>query len=546
MKYLQHIIFFIGFLNVCFAQAPVIEWQKRYGGNGYDGLGPPLQTMDGGYLFVGGSTSMASFDKTQDVCSSKDIWLVKTNSIGEMQWQQNIGGNRLDSCTDIKQLPDGGYLVLAQSYSAPTCNNTVSTLPLIQFGGDVLEPFSWLLRLDSLGNILWQRAYEGSPGKMYPQPNGDFYVLGSVFNMPPIPPDDYLGRSDAQMTQEAPVYTMTDIKIFKIDAQGNVLWSKVIIGDSYDGAHKMFFTNDGNMILVGSSTSGIGFDKTEASLMTDIWVFKINASGTILWQKTLGGNATEGLIDCKLDSDQNIRLTIQSNSGISGNRTVPLLSNYPDSDVWRVLMSSNDGEILSQDSFAFIQTPGLPQSRYLYEMPDFSGYYAMCTKTLSEDDTDIYISQLDLNGNIVWERTFGGDGRDGGFLLPNGNDGFFVCGSSNSGISGDKTSTAHDEYGDAWIIKLRPATLGSNVISTFSTALISPNPTTGFVNIKFGRYYDRINVSITNVLGQVIQNETITNANNYNYTIIDAIGLYFVKIQDATNGGEKVFKIIKN
>lgn len=546
MKHLLYIIFFIGFSCLCVAQAPIIDWQKRYGGNGKDGLGHPIKTLDGGYLFVGGSQSMTSFEKTQDVCNSEDIWLVKTNSIGEMQWQQNIGGNRSDELADIKQLPDGGYLLLVASTSAPTCNNTVSTLPLIQFGGVVFEPFTWLLRLDSLGNILWQKAYEGSPGKMYQQPNGDFYVLASLFNMPPIPPDDFLGRPAQQSTQAEPVYTMTDIKIFKIDAQGNLLWSKVIVGDSYDGAHKLFFTNDGNMILVASSISGIGFDKTDASLMTDIWVLKLSTSGTILWQKTLGGNATEGLIDCKLDSNQNIRLTIGSNSGISGNRTVPLLSSTTNGDIWRVLMSGNDGEILSQDSFALIQTPGLPQNRFLYEKPDFSGYYAMCAKTLSEDDTDIYVSELDLSGNIVWERTFGGNGHDGGFLRPNGNDGFFVCGSSNSGISGDKTSTAHDEYGDAWIIKLRSGTLGINNNNTFNAASISPNPTTGAVTIKFGQYCDRVNVSINNVLGQVIQNETITNSDNYNCIITDAIGLYFVKIRDDVSGGEKVFKIIKN
>ena len=126
-----------------------IEWQKTYGGSSDDGIGAVLSTIDGGIIFSGYSES-----KDGDVSVNRgydDAWIVKLNSTGGIEWQKTYGGSNKDAAIGIINTSDGGYIIGAYSYS----NDYNIT-------GNHGSSDYWLLKLDSIGQMQWQKNYGGS------------------------------------------------------------------------------------------------------------------------------------------------------------------------------------------------------------------------------------------------------------------------------------------------------------------------------------------------------------------------------------------------
>src|ERR1041385_6204705 len=119
-------------LNV-FSQAPAIQWQKTIGGSGDDEPYCILPTATGGYVIGGSSASNISGNKTENSCnSSADFWIVKTNTAGNIQWQNTLGGDGYDGLRSMKQTADGGYILAGNSVSNISCDkkeNCMSNLP---------------------------------------------------------------------------------------------------------------------------------------------------------------------------------------------------------------------------------------------------------------------------------------------------------------------------------------------------------------------------------------------------------------------------------
>jgi predicted secreted protein len=138
-----------------------IVWQKAYGGEMTDYSGTAEQTKDGGYIVVGTSSSFGD---------SKDIWILKLDSHGNIEWDKTYGDGADESDyfrhIPIKQTSDGGYIVAGSSRS---------------FGAKG-EDF-WILRLDKVGNIIWQKIF-GTDGEQFPTsiaqlPDGTYRVTGT-------------------------------------------------------------------------------------------------------------------------------------------------------------------------------------------------------------------------------------------------------------------------------------------------------------------------------------------------------------------------------
>ncbi|HYV94315.1 MAG TPA: T9SS type A sorting domain-containing protein [Chitinophagales bacterium] len=133
------------------------EWDKDFGGTSADLLYSLCQTFDGGYILGGISSSDSSGDKTQsiwDTCANciyqGDFWIVKTDSLGNKQWDKDFGGvNDEDEFGYIYQTFDHGYLIGGTSYSDSSGNKTENNLGLEQ---------SWIIKTDSLGNFKWDKT----------------------------------------------------------------------------------------------------------------------------------------------------------------------------------------------------------------------------------------------------------------------------------------------------------------------------------------------------------------------------------------------------
>ncbi|MBK7969235.1 MAG: hypothetical protein IPK08_10040 [Bacteroidetes bacterium] len=88
-----------------------IQWQNTIGGYDYDYLYSIKQTSDNGYILGGYSQSDSSADKTENNIGGWDYWIIKTDSVGNIQWQNTIGGSDNDWLKSIIQTSDGDYLL---------------------------------------------------------------------------------------------------------------------------------------------------------------------------------------------------------------------------------------------------------------------------------------------------------------------------------------------------------------------------------------------------------------------------------------------------
>src|SRR5690554_2509108 len=145
-----------------FSQDPSIIWQKTIGGS-LDDTGNAFElTSDGGYILGGFSSSNISGEKTENSNGQIDLWLVKIDASGNIMWQNTIGGSGDDFLISIKQTSDGGYIVGASSDSNISGDKTENSRGGLDY---------WILKLDSSGNIVWQKTYGGA------QPEFETYVV---------------------------------------------------------------------------------------------------------------------------------------------------------------------------------------------------------------------------------------------------------------------------------------------------------------------------------------------------------------------------------
>ncbi|MFN0173996.1 MAG: T9SS type A sorting domain-containing protein [Saprospiraceae bacterium] len=281
-----------------------ILWQNTIGGIGLDRLESIQQTLDGGYILGGYSTSNISGDKTENSQGYEDYWVVKLDALGGIQWQNSIGGSNGDQLIDLQQTSDGGYILGGHSQSNISGDKTENGLGEDDF---------WVVKLDATGTIQWQNTISGNKSdRLYSiqQTVDGGYILGgaSLSNISSDKTENCLGGND--------------FWVVKLDATGFIQWQNTIGGTLFDTMLSVQQTADGGYILGGFSYSNISGDKTENCLgHPDYWVVKLGATGTIEWQNTIGGNDEDYLQHLQQTADGGYILGGYSYSNISGDKT---------------------------------------------------------------------------------------------------------------------------------------------------------------------------------------------------------------------------------
>lgn len=238
-----------------------------------------------------------------------------------------------------------------------------------------------------------------------------------------------------------------------------IQWDKTIGGSDLDNLTSIKQTTDGGYILGGRSNSGISGDKTQANWGTsstmDYWVVKTDATGNKFWDKTFGGSDTDELHSLIQTQDGGYLLGGWTLSGISGNKSSALVGmmNY-----WVVKLDANGNKIWDKTiggNYTDRLTNLLQMQDGSYVLGGYSSSGIAGNKTqASKGLDDFWIVKLDVNGNIIWDKTLGGNGYDELYsLMPTSDGGFIAGGRSNSGLSGDKSLASFGSY-DYWVIKL--------------------------------------------------------------------------------------------
>ena len=125
------------------AQAPEIDWDKSYSSFGY--YGNIIQTNDSGFISIGHT-------------GFGDILLIKTDPYGVLQWQKILGGSEMEVVGSVIQCSDGGYIILCSTSSD---DGDVSGWH-IGYDDGYSTFDAWIVKLDSIGNIEWQKCYGGN------------------------------------------------------------------------------------------------------------------------------------------------------------------------------------------------------------------------------------------------------------------------------------------------------------------------------------------------------------------------------------------------
>jgi hypothetical protein len=218
-------------------------WDKTYGGT-YNEYGTCVQQItDGGYIITGYQD-----DHTHD---NDDIWLIRTDSVGNKIWYKSFGGRENDRGEFVQQTTDGGYIIVGGTESY----------------GHVFYSDVWLIKADSNGNMEWNKTFGdvlGDWGECVQQTSDGGYIITGT-------------------TEEFGEYN-DDIFLIKTDNEGNKLWDKILRGQGNNDDNGEFVqqTSDGGYIITGSTyVFGLGFG--------DVWLIKTDSSGNILWDKKFGG-----------------------------------------------------------------------------------------------------------------------------------------------------------------------------------------------------------------------------------------------------------------
>lgn len=429
-----------------FAQAPYIEWQKSLGGTGEERAESIQQTSDGGYIVAGSSKS-----NDGDVSGNHgdfDYWVVKLNNSGNIQWQKSLGGSESDRATSVQQTSDGGFIVTGYTYS----NN-----------GDVSNNHGasdiWVVKLDNSGNLQWEKSYgtglNDSGTSVKETSDGGYIVTGTSWINSNLS-DDY--------------------KVLKLDSSGNVQWQKNYGGSKSDWGQSIIQTSDEGYIIVGGSYSNNG-DVTGHHGSTeylDCWIVKLDTTGNIQWQKSLGGSLNDigYSIQQTTDGGYIVSATSWSNDGdVSGHH-----GNTQTSDYWIVKLDTT-GNIQWEKSLGGSgseRTESIQQT--LDGGFIIAGYSDSVDGDVSGDDDSYkyWIVKLDKFGNIHWEKSFGGTDTDIPLSIQQtSNNGYIVAGTSRSN-DGDVTGN-HGDF-DYWIVKLSPEGLGITDFDNQEAFSIYPNP----------------------------------------------------------------------
>ncbi|HYH57274.1 MAG TPA: hypothetical protein VD772_11720, partial [Anseongella sp.] len=247
----------------------------------------------------------------------------------------------------------------------------------------------------------------------------------------------------------------SDFWVVKLDMNGTKQWDKTFGGSGSDNLYSVIQTTDGGYLLAGLSTSGIDGDKTEAGRgSTDYWIVKLDASGTRLWDKTYGGSADDRLYSVLQTTDGGFLMGGYTTSGISGDKTSALIGGY---DLWVIKTDGNGNKLWDKTyggsgSEIFSTLRPTADGGYLIGGSSDSGISGDKSEA-SRGAEDYWILKINAAGTKQWDKTFGSTTNDNISSLSLTADGGYILGGYSDGNGGDKSEASRGNY-DFWVVKV--------------------------------------------------------------------------------------------
>lgn len=345
------------------------------------------------------------------------------------EFNKSYGGPDRESVFGIVRTIDGGY-VLAGSTNIEIDGRASEKQHRSEAGN-----FSWLMKLDKNGNMLWQKSLgDGIPYSFTKRIGGGFAVAGYTFNSNV---SGYHGRQ-------------ADVWVITTDEDGNVLWQKAFGGSGFDIGLSIISTFDGGYVIAGATESTDG-DVTNRTTKVphadDAWILKLDMDGHIQWQKSFGGSGYDRANSIIASSDGGFVFT-----GFAASNDGDVSGNHGANDVW-VVKLNNKGNKVWQKTF------GGSGADFGSSLIYSGGGYVVAGSTLSTDGdvsgyhggfSDAWVIKLNESGDKIWQKTFGGSGADNAGSITEGRDGGYLL----VGNTQSSDVIGYHGYSDALIVRM--------------------------------------------------------------------------------------------
>lgn len=349
-----------------------LKWVQTYGGSKNEAANSVVNTLDGGYAVLG-YTQSTDGNISNNPTENYDYWVLKFDANDELQWNKTYGGSLDDRGNDIIQTQDGGYVIVGYSKSADedvTANAGAHDL--------------WIVKLTATGSISWEKSlgYIGTDkAQSVIQTSDDGYFVVGLLDVTASG-----GEGNSRATQHAG----GDYWGIKLDASGNTEWTKYFGGNNSELPYDTIQTADGGYIIIGTSDS-TDVDITNNKGQYDFWIVKINATGSLVWEKSFGGTGIDEAYSV-VEAD--------------GNNLMILGKTFSDD----VDVSQNKGQ------------------------------------------ADAWLIKIDSEGNLLWEKTYGGSSFDSGHAITNSQDGGYII--TGSSRSQDDDLSVNNGQNDVFVLKI--------------------------------------------------------------------------------------------
>ncbi len=245
-------------------------------------------------------------------------------------------------------------------------------------------------------------------------------------------------------------YGSYDYWLVKTDPLFNIIWEKNLGGSSFDVAYQSVETYDGGIVVVGTTYSN-SHDVTANNGFSDYWIAKVNANGVLQWQKNYGGSDEETAHSIVELKDKKLAVAGFSKS-LDGNITNP----KGNQDFW-VLLLDSAGNMIWQKSLGGTSTDIANSIIQTYDgnllvFGETSSASGSGDVTFNHGGSDFWLVKLNLSGNIIWQKTYGGNLLEiAGNVIEDVDSGFVMVGRTQSDDNGDVGSNM-GMY-DMWIVK---------------------------------------------------------------------------------------------
>lgn len=260
----------------------------------------------------------------------------------------------------------------------------------------------------------------------------------------------YSKSTDGDLTQNAGAQ---DFWLIKTDKNGNILWQKTFGFAGADTGSALIQTNDNGYLLTGvldvSASNGQGNSKTtQKHAGGDVWAIKLDAVGNVEWRKYFGGSFTDTPFGVEITNDNSYLIAASSDSN-----DFNITNNKGSYDFW-ILKISSDGNLIWQKNFGGSE---IEEPRGICKTND--GNFMIVGDTRSSDKNvsinngaaDLWLIKISSDGNLIWEKTIGGSSFDvARAIYKSQNAGYLIAGSSRSSNS----AFTNQGQSDAWLLKV--------------------------------------------------------------------------------------------